>query len=105
MFYVVWEFVVKEGAVEEFERAYGPDGTWARMFANHHGFRGTTLLRDADWPRRYLTIDTWDTEGDRRRMLNRDQVRYRDLDEAMAELTESEAEIGSFHFVARARST
>lgn len=94
--YVVWEFIVKKDAVAEFERVYGPDGTWARLFAGHPGFRGTTLLRDEDTPRRYLTIDAWETDGDRRGMLAQEKVRYGELDAALADLTESEDEVGNF---------
>ncbi|MEX2271508.1 MAG: hypothetical protein WD690_08565 [Vicinamibacterales bacterium] len=35
MIQVVWQFVVKEEAVDRFERAYGPNGEWARLFARH----------------------------------------------------------------------
>jgi quinol monooxygenase YgiN len=96
MIQVIWEFVVKRGCVDRFERAYGPDGAWARLFMAHPGFRGTTLLRDEDNPRRYLTIDSWDTEAHRERMLTNAKARYSDLDEALADLTESEDEIGTF---------
>ena len=99
MLHIVWEFVVKKGAVEEFERIYGPDGAWARIFAGYPGFVGTTLLRDEETPRRYLTIDVWETDGHRRRMLTQEKARYADLDEALADLTESEDEIGNFESV------
>ncbi len=54
---IVWEFVVKEEARGQFELAYGPGGAWSKLFARYPGFRGTTLLRDTENPRRYLTID------------------------------------------------
>ena len=96
MIQIIWEFVVKADAVDQFEQAYGPDGAWARLFQAYPGFRGTTLLRDTDNPRRYLTIDLWDTRGHRKRMLTQAKTRYSDLDEALADLTESEDEIGTF---------
>jgi heme-degrading monooxygenase HmoA len=96
MLFVIWEFVAKEGAVERFEGTYGPRGAWARLFSDHPGFRGTVLLRDEDNPRRYVTIDSWETEADLKRMLTRDRARYRDMDEVLADLTESEDEIGNF---------
>jgi hypothetical protein len=96
MIQIIWEFVVKAEAVDQFERAYGPDGAWARLFQGYPGFRGTTLLRDTDNPRRYLTIDLWDTGAHRKRMLTQAKASYSDLDEALADLTESEDEIGNF---------
>ena len=46
---------------DEFERAYGPEGEWARFFMQADGFVGTELLRDLDEPGRYLVIDRWET--------------------------------------------
>ncbi len=96
MIQIIWEFVVKAGAIDQFEEEYGPDGAWSRLFQAYPGFRGTTLLRDADNPRRYLTIDLWDTRAHRKRMLTHGRTRYGDLDAALADLTESEDEIGTF---------
>ena len=46
---------------EDFERAYGPDGEWARFFRQGTGFIGTELLRDVDEHDRYLVIDRWES--------------------------------------------
>ena len=96
MIRIVWEFIVKEEAIGRFERAYGPDGDWDRLFAQYPGFRGATLLRDSANPRRYLTIDVWDTQGDRERMLAGAAAQYSALDAAFEALTESEVEVGVF---------
>lgn len=96
MIQVVWEFIVKETARDDFEQAYGPGGDWARLFARYPGFRGTTLLRDATHPRRYLTIDAWGTLDDRDRMLAESAKEYAALDAACGEWTESEVEVGVF---------
>jgi hypothetical protein len=97
--HVVWGFVVREGCLEAFLRAYGPDGDWARLFARHDGFRGTTLLRDVARPRVYRTVDAWDSVAHRAAMLERDRAGYDRLDAACADLTESETEIGTFDVV------
>lgn len=96
MIHIVWEFLVKPGAIERFEQVYGPDGDWARLFSNHPGFRGTSLLPDERSPRRYFSIDAWETTAHRRRMLSEAAAEYADLDAAAADLTESEREIGTF---------
>jgi heme-degrading monooxygenase HmoA len=96
MIQVVWESVVKAGAVDQFERAYGTQGPWTRLFRAYPGYQGTTLLRGIDNPRRYLTIDFWETPGHRKRMLTQARARYSTLDRAFADLTESEYEIGTF---------
>jgi heme-degrading monooxygenase HmoA len=94
--HVVWQFIVKREAVDRFEQAYGPDGDWSRLFAQYSGFNGTTLLRDTANPRRYLTIDAWETLADRKRMLAEAAEQYSALDAAFGAWTESEAEIGIF---------
>ena len=52
MYVIVWEFQVAAARAKDFERAYGPDGDWARFFQQAPAFRGAELLRgtgdDAD---------------------------------------------------------
>lgn len=96
MIQIVWEFIVKEATVDQFARAYGPDGDWSRLFQEYPGFLGTTLLRDVGNPRRFVTIDVWETHRDRDRMLSLAREAYSRLDDLFADLTESEVEIGVF---------
>jgi heme-degrading monooxygenase HmoA len=96
MIHVVWEFIVRETARDDFEKAYGPRGDWSRLFARYRGFNGTTLLRDTANPRGYLTIDVWDTLADRERMLVEAAEQYAALDARCGAWTESETEIGIF---------
>ena len=96
MIRVIWEFVVHADAAPRFLRAYGPDGDWARLFAAHDGFRGTVLLRDLAHPRRYLTVDSWDSAEHRAAMLASAREEYERLDRACSELTESERDLGTF---------
>jgi len=43
---ILWEFLVKPGREKEFERIYGPEGDWARLFARAEGYVRSDLLRD-----------------------------------------------------------
>jgi len=99
---IVWEFVIKEEARGQFELAYGPGGAWSKLFARCPGFRGTTLLRDTKNPRRYLTIDFWDTEAQREQMLAERKAEYSNLDAAFADWIESRTEVGIFSVRAEA---
>jgi hypothetical protein len=96
MIEIVWEFVAKPEAIERFQAAYGPGGEWARLFGGHAGYRGTTLLRDTANPRRFLTIDRWDSADDHARMRAAAGENYDRLDRACEALTESERELGTF---------
>jgi hypothetical protein len=102
MIEIVWEFIVKEEARGQFELAYGPGGAWSKLFARCPGFRGTTLLRDTKNPRRYLTIDFWDTLAQREQMLAERKAEFCDLDAAFADWTESKSEVGIFRVLAEA---
>jgi heme-degrading monooxygenase HmoA len=99
---IVWAFVVKEEARGQFELAYGPGGAWSKLFARRPGFRGTTVLRDTKDPRRYLTIDLWDTEAQREQALAERKAEHSDLEAALGEWTESKTEVGIFSVLAEA---
>ena len=99
---IIWEFVVKEQARGQFELAYGPGGAWSKLFARCPGFRGTTVLRDTKNPRRYLTIDLWETGAQREQALAERKAEYSDLDAAFADWTESRTEVGIFSVLAEA---
>ena len=99
---VVWEFVVKQEFQGQFELAYGPGGTWSKLFAKYPGFRGTILLRDNKDPQRYLTIDLWKTEDQREQALDESKAEYADLDAAFDEWTDSETELGTFSVLVEA---
>ena len=96
MIHVVWQFVVQPDAIARFETAYGSSGPWAHLFEQYPGYRGTLLWRDVASPRRYLTIDLWESAVQRTAMLEASRREYDSLDRACAELTEAEEEIGVF---------
>jgi heme-degrading monooxygenase HmoA len=102
MIEIVREFVVKEEARGQFELAYGPGGAWNKLFARCPGFRGTTVLRDTKNPRRYLTIDLWETGSQWEQALAERKAEYSDLEAAFGQWTESKAEVGMFSLLAEA---
>ena len=102
MIEIVWEFVVKEEARGQFELAYGPGGVWSKLFARCPGFRGATVLRDTENPRRYLTIDLWDTAAQREQALAERKAEYCDLEAAFDKWIESKIEVGIFSVRAEA---
>lgn len=58
----LWRFDVEPDKVAAFEAAYGPDGTWARLFRAYPGFVKTELWEASDGT--YLTADHWASEAD-----------------------------------------
>lgn len=93
---VIWEFAVAEAEREGFERAYAPDGPWARLFAEGEGFLETRLLRAKESPGVYQTIDRW-TSREAYAQFKRDfAARYDELDEEVGDLSRRETYIGLF---------
>ena len=98
MFVILWEFEVKPGNQECFQKAYGPEGAWAQLFRRHPHFRGTQLLRGPSHALRYFTLDFWDSETDYRSFLTANQAAYEELDSTFQELTLQERHVLSFVF-------
>jgi heme-degrading monooxygenase HmoA len=100
MIEIISEFVVKDEKRGQFELAYGPGGLWSKLFARAHGFRGTTLLRDVENPRKYLTIDLWNSLAHWEQVLAGILDDYSDLETSFSDLVESKTEVGIFRVLA-----
>lgn len=96
MILLVWEFRVQPGRTAEFERAYGPEGDWARLFRRSPAYRGTELLRDAEDPERYLTLDRWEGGAAFEAFKASHGEDYRALDEVCEPLCTEERLVGRF---------
>ena len=96
MIRILWSFRVSAGHEQEFERAYGSGGDWARLFGQAQGYRGTRLLRALAGSGRYLTEDSWESAQDFDRFTAGNRVGYDQLDARCQSLTTDEALIGIF---------
>jgi heme-degrading monooxygenase HmoA len=92
----VWEFRVRPGKVAEFERVYGPDGDWVRLFRRAAGHRESMLLKDSVDGQRYLTIDRWRSADDYQEFRRRYGAQYDELDRRCGGLTVEERSLGTF---------
>ncbi len=99
MFVALWEFEVKPGDEERFEKAYGPVGDWARLFRSDSNYRETRLLRDAFRPAIYLTLDFWDSREAYEKFMEAHKDEYKALDAAGEELTSKERRLGWYELV------
>jgi heme-degrading monooxygenase HmoA len=94
MIATIWRFRVPEPEIDAFERAYGPKGDWAELFARAPGYVGTDLLRLHGESGTYLTIDRWATERDfeaAKKLLASD---YAELDRRCEAYTSGETWLG-----------
>jgi quinol monooxygenase YgiN len=56
---VVWQFQVKAGKQQEFERFYGADGEWSVLARRSRSFLGSSFLRDQATDTSYLLVEYW----------------------------------------------
>ncbi len=96
MFVVLWEFEVKPGCEDRFERVYGPDGDWVSLFRRDAHHRRTHLFRDATRPRAYLTADYWDSQTAYEAFLHAQQTEYKRMDAECEGLTLNERRLGCY---------
>lgn len=99
MYVIVWQFEVRPGCEEEFQRAYGTDGDWARFFGAGAGFVSVELLRDPRNPRMFVTIDRWKTATDYEEFSRKNAIKYREIDERCERLTVKETLGGAYNVV------
>ena len=100
MFVVLWEFDVKPGSEERFEKVYGPWGDWAKLFQNDPAYQRTLLLRDPFRPHTYVTCDFWTNKNAYEAFRQKHSAAYQALDQRCEELTLAERKIGAFEQIA-----
>jgi heme-degrading monooxygenase HmoA len=100
MFLVLWEFEVKPGCEERFERVYGPGGDWDSLFHRDARHERTELFRDTTTPRVYLTADCWKSRDAYEEFLSTHEGEYQALNLSASELTANERHVGSYETLA-----
>lgn len=101
MFLVLWEFEVKPGYEKRFEKVYGPDGDWARLFRSEPHYHETRLLRDPFRPAVYLTLDFWESRQSYEEFMAAHGAEYKAIDITGEESTVNERRIGWYQLAAR----
>lgn len=92
----IWEYLVTPDKVALFEQAYGPSGDWVRLFRRAPGYIRTELHRDRSNPRRFVTVDYWESESTWVTFRSRFSEEFEALDRKCEELTTRESELGRF---------
>jgi len=92
----LWEFIVEPAQAEEFQRLYGPSGSWVALFRRAAGYIDTLLLRDRADPHRFLTIDRWNSADAHRAFRAAFSREYAELDARCEDLTVRESALGEF---------
>jgi len=96
MHIIIWKFMVRGEHIQEFMTACGSDGDWARLFRRAEGYLGTELLRSADEPNLFLTVDRWEDAACFESFQKRFGAEYKMLDTKFEGYTLSEEKLGVF---------
>ena len=94
MFVAIWRFTTSRP--HEFERHYGTDGSWARLFRRDASYVRTDLLRDGT---SYVTLDWWESRDAYDRFRGRHAADYAALDRTCEAVTVEEEKLGELETV------
>ena len=89
----VWRYDVPTDVCDEFELEYGPDGSWATLFATSPGFVATSLYVDVGSPTSYLTVDRFADDQAWQRFRAEHEKAYQEVGERLRHLTTSQEEL------------
>ena len=92
----ICEFRARPGLEEEFERIYGPEGDWVRLFKKSEGFLRTELNCDLDTKARYITVDYFVSQAAFNEFLKQFRAEYDALDRQCERVRAFEQPVGSF---------
>ncbi len=95
-FVVIWEFQVRPGVEERFQRACGAEGVWAQFFRKDEAYIGTELIRDLKAERSYMTLDFWKSQEAYEAFRAQHAAEYKAIDAECEDMTESEREVGRY---------
>jgi hypothetical protein len=91
MYVIVWRFLTNAPA--EFERHYGPAGTWVQLFRRSSDFVRTDLLRSNEG---YLTLDWWASRASYDAFRGEHAAEYGEIDVLCESITTFEEKIGEY---------
>jgi hypothetical protein len=100
MFLVLWEYEVKPGCEDRFEKLYGPAGDWAQLFQSDSHYQETRLLRDPFRLALYVTLDFWTSSKSYEQFMAAHTAEYQAIDSAGESLTVKERRAGAYESLA-----
>ena len=95
----IWKYLVPPESAAKFEKAYGPKGTWVKLFKKHDGHLRTELHKDLAGSGQYVTIDYWESQAAYHAFRENSAKEFKKLDDKFKKLTNQETYIGEFSVV------
>ena len=96
MHIIIWKLMVREERIQQFKAASGCNGDWANLFRRAEGYLGTELLRSADEPNIFLTVDRWPSAACFETFQRQYGAEYKTLDTKFEGYTLAETKLGAF---------
>ncbi|MBS1978126.1 MAG: antibiotic biosynthesis monooxygenase [Bacteroidetes bacterium] len=93
---VIWQYKIKPEHRDEFEREYGPQGSWAALFSRSKDYTGSYLHLSEEVPDTYLLIDTWNSKTAYEAFKKTFAEDYDSLSRRFEPFYETEDRIGTF---------
>lgn len=97
MFAYIWEYIIRGDKREDFLRYYEPEGVWADFFQKGEGHIRIELLKDAENPQRFITIDYWKSQADRDAFREKYAPEFEMIDKTCESFPRSERFWGDFN--------
>jgi hypothetical protein len=93
---VVWQFDIRPGASEVFERLYGADGDWTKLSRRSRSFLGSSFLRELGSETRYLLVEYWGEMVVYEKHLVSFDDELKDLEQKRVDVVENMQNLGVF---------
>lgn len=96
MYVILWKYKVGTNFKNEFEKLYGNDGDWVKLFQKSPHYFGTELIKNQEF---YITVDRWNSKEKYEEFLSLNKSEFEIIDKKGEALTETENLIGKFEVV------
>ena len=95
-FITIWQYKVKPEKKTEFEKLYGRDGDWVKLFKKNPDYIKTELINDINNNDLYLTLDYWKSKKAYFNFKEKSKNEFSEIDKKGEKLTLNEKHIGEF---------
>ncbi|QOI96643.1 MAG: hypothetical protein HRU69_03685 [Flammeovirgaceae bacterium] len=97
MYRIIWRYTINPDFLDEFLKWYAADGEWAKFFRKStNKYMGTDLLKSADNPLEYLTIDRWKSKSAYEVFRAANSTEYSKIDTLCERFTTDEKLLGKY---------
>lgn len=96
MYSIIWSYKVVSGKENEFEKMYGEEGEWVKLFRKYPDYIKTELHKNLDENSHYITIDNWTSKESYNKFRDQAGSEFEVIDKLGEKLTFSETPLGKF---------